>query len=187
MHLDHLNYAKDSVKDGNAKQRAKEAIAHPERFQLLCYSCHMGKTAATLSANGGYADPSIGMERRVLEGRRIRRERKLESNVVQDEKEVEKVLEGEKGKPADEPSVPEEPEAPEAEVDYESVIEDLQRQLNDRDRRVEELAEKLVLANRTIERGNDQLLAWFGSYTPNGKLKLKFDGGTNYHLEGVSA
>lgn len=50
LQLHHRYYAKDSIRPkvhneaGNQTvRRVKEAIAHPERFSLLCLSCHNRK------------------------------------------------------------------------------------------------------------------------------------------------
>lgn len=50
LQLHHRYYAKDSIRPkvhrecGNRTiKRGKEAIAHPERFELLCLSCHNSK------------------------------------------------------------------------------------------------------------------------------------------------
>ncbi len=50
LQLHHNYYAKDSIRpkvhreSGNqTKKRMKEAISHPERFSLLCLSCHNKK------------------------------------------------------------------------------------------------------------------------------------------------
>ena len=54
LHLAHLYYGPDSVSattTGN-KKRQREAIAHPERFALLCLPCHL--TFDTIQKNGGY-------------------------------------------------------------------------------------------------------------------------------------
>ena len=45
LHLHHIYYAKDSVRWVEGKHdpynaREKEADQHPERFQLLCVTCH---------------------------------------------------------------------------------------------------------------------------------------------------
>jgi len=44
LHLHHITYAKDSVRASDKSddsRRAKEAFEHPERFMLLCKTCHM--------------------------------------------------------------------------------------------------------------------------------------------------
>ena len=45
LHLDHIYYAVDSIRteDKNAFGRINECLKHPERFQILCASCHMSK------------------------------------------------------------------------------------------------------------------------------------------------
>jgi len=43
LQLHHISYAKDSVswwESGEYLKRAKEALEHPERFELLCKNCH---------------------------------------------------------------------------------------------------------------------------------------------------
>jgi len=43
LHLHHVKYGKDSVtwRDKNeSNNRIKEALEHPERFELLCAYCH---------------------------------------------------------------------------------------------------------------------------------------------------
>lgn len=43
LHLHHVKYAEDSPRwdeSGEYWKRAKEALEHPERFELLCKSCH---------------------------------------------------------------------------------------------------------------------------------------------------
>jgi len=43
LHLHHVKYAKDSVdwRDKNeSNNRIKEALEHPERFELVCAFCH---------------------------------------------------------------------------------------------------------------------------------------------------
>ncbi len=43
LHLHHIKYAKDSVRWNDKSddvKRVKEALEHPERFELLCAFCH---------------------------------------------------------------------------------------------------------------------------------------------------
>jgi len=45
LHLHHIKYAKDSARWVEGKpdpynEREKEALEHPERFELLCTHCH---------------------------------------------------------------------------------------------------------------------------------------------------
>jgi len=43
LQLHHITYAKDSVRwweSGEYWKRAKEALEHPERFELRCKNCH---------------------------------------------------------------------------------------------------------------------------------------------------
>jgi len=43
LNLHHVKYAEDSPKwyeSGEYLKRAKEALEHPERFELLCKNCH---------------------------------------------------------------------------------------------------------------------------------------------------
>ena len=43
LHLHHIKYAKDSVRWNDKSddvKRVKEALEHPERFELLCVTCH---------------------------------------------------------------------------------------------------------------------------------------------------
>ena len=54
LFLAHLYYAKDSVSSSSneSRKRQAETLAHPERFSLLCMSCH--RTFDTIHKNGGY-------------------------------------------------------------------------------------------------------------------------------------
>ena len=43
LHLHHIKYEKDSVRwndKSDDSKRVKEALEHPERFELLCVTCH---------------------------------------------------------------------------------------------------------------------------------------------------
>ena len=54
LHLHHLWYEPDSVKSnatGSTTERIREAIRNPERFVLLCISCHSKLTAQYISLN----------------------------------------------------------------------------------------------------------------------------------------
>ena len=60
IHLHHIKYAKGSVnwKDKNEyNNRIKEALEHPERFELLCAFCHAEHHDAPQSILDRYPRP----------------------------------------------------------------------------------------------------------------------------------
>ncbi len=61
--FDHLFYAPDSVKNGRSDERHREAIAHPDRFQTLCRTCHQKKTVRTIASQHLTVDATIGDQR----------------------------------------------------------------------------------------------------------------------------
>lgn len=60
--FDHLVYLPDSVKIGNSYARAKEAKAHPERFELRCWPCHRKKELREAAAHGLMFDATKGSQ-----------------------------------------------------------------------------------------------------------------------------
>lgn len=66
--FDHWNgYAPDSVRVGHGDQRAREAIAHPERFHIVCWPCHTRRTIRQIARrkDGLRVDAKTGSEVRI--------------------------------------------------------------------------------------------------------------------------
>jgi hypothetical protein len=65
--FDHKNgYAPDSVTDGSSDRRHREAIANPERFDVLCWSCHLKKTWRDIAKHKFVVDAKSGMQMSML-------------------------------------------------------------------------------------------------------------------------
>jgi len=73
LHFHHLEYFPDSVRHmkphriNDGEERLKEAIAHPERFVLLCIEHHMKLEALKIKLKRGLSQFPVELQRKIIE------------------------------------------------------------------------------------------------------------------------